>query len=121
LGVDAFSQTQKLRAAALTTIHRAPTQCAARGLSPGARTRDASIAADGGPAHRHEVGPARNQDILTVRHGGKRCAAIDQFTPRGFRVIGSDGTVRLASQASRSLTTSMTPYMRTQWPGNVQT
>ena len=39
----------------------------------------------------------------------------------GCLVIGSRGTVGLASHASRFSTTSMTPYMRTQWPGNVQT
>ena len=36
-------------------------------------------------------------------------------------VIGSVGTVGLASHASRLSTTSITPYMRTQWPGKVQT
>ena len=39
----------------------------------------------------------------------------------GLPVIGSFGTVGLASNASRLGTTSMTPYMRTQWPGNEQT
>jgi len=39
----------------------------------------------------------------------------------GFPVMGSSGVVLLLSHASMLSTTSITPYILTQWPGKVQT
>ena len=43
------------------------------------------------------------------------------FEVNGCLVIGSMGTVGFVSYASSLSTTSMTPYIRTQCPGKVQT
>ena len=53
---------------------------------------------------------------MAVASDAHCCLAV-----KGCFVIGSIGTVGFASHASSLSTTSMTPYMRTQWPGNVQT
>ena len=46
--------------------------------------------------------------------------AATRCVVNGLPVVGSVGTVGFPSQASRFSTTSITPYMRTQWPGKVQ-
>ncbi len=57
--------------------------------------------------------------------GARKIAVVPEchccLAVKGCFVIGSIGTVGFASHASSLSTTSMTPYMRTQWPGNVQT
>ncbi len=89
------------------------------------RRRDAGLCR--GPQQGRPHGPADGDEVRIVcllgpghHAGGEEVTAGNQRRElNGRPVIGSAGVVGAASQASRLSTTSITPYMRTQWPGNV--